>query len=592
MTKLAYYGPHDYNEEQVLNWLRTARPEILTIDTETVSLKDRRMIGLGMALSSTEAVYFPTMSETSPYLDLAWRLLAQDSLKLFFNALYDLYAIAEYKITGSPTGPTNIGDHKKPLVRDAGTAGQIQGLPRNSLQEQTGKYIGWEIDSISDILPKGKNMLDLATHTVAWKCIVDCLGTRHLWDVMGGERWWSADGHTWKYNRNPTAFYDLTEPTSYYVTQAMKDCFRVDMRLIPLLMRMSHKGMLLRPDRLERWHEKLSQELLIYSDICEAEGFNPNSPQQVGYVLADRGSFLPFTKSGKQLATGEDVLSELSDPLARVVLEYRSRSKLLGTYIKPWMQRLEEGHTRAFTHFRMDLSTARLASYDDNQQNIPGKIHEVFQPDDGVWSAADASQIEYRVFAYECQDPVMLQAYKDDSDIHAFTQAALWPDTDLDDKEARRKPKIFNFAMVYGYNKAVAKTLAKNTGLSVAACQEAIDLWENQYPVATAHLKAHADGPLDYVETLYGRRCKLPRVGEMGYTLQHIINCKHSWGPQAGAQEIIKRAMLMCADFDQRLQVHDEILCNGEVEFPLDDMARICSEVHTPFNVSIGPDWS
>jgi hypothetical protein len=77
----------------------------------------------------------------------------------------------------------------------------------------------------------------------------------------------------------------------------------------------------------------------------------------------------------------------------------------------------------------------------------------------------------------------------------------------------------------------------------------------------------------------------------MGTTEHHAINCLHSFGPQADAHEIVKRAMLMIADMDLRLEVHDEIIVNGRVEFPLEEMSRICPNVYTPFNESIGPVW-
>jgi hypothetical protein len=592
VVKLAYRGPHDYSEEQVVNMLSSARPDVLTIDTETVSLKDRRMIGIGMALNPREAVYFPTEPFVSPYLGLAWNLLSQDSIKVFFNALYDLYVMADYQTSLSPTGPCNIGDHRRPLVRDAGSMGQIQGLPQASQQDCTRRYLGWEIESIQDMLHKGENMLDVDTGGVAHKCMADTLASRRLYDCYGGERWWAPEGHTWHYKHDLSVWSDLSEPESYYVSQGMKDCFQVDMKLIPILMRMSHKGMEMRPRVVERLHNTNLEEMLEYEDICKDHGFEPSKRQQVGYVLAERGNHLPFTKKGRQLRTDKEILEGLRDPLATVILEWGERNTLHKMYLRKWQERMMQGDFRAHTKFKMELSTARFSSYDDNLQNIPGALREAFAPDDGVWSTVDASQIEYRCFVQRCQDPVLLQAYKDGSDIHATTQAALWPETSLDDKEARRKPKIFNFAMVYGYYDGVAKTLSRNTRLPVETCQVMVDQWRAKYPVAAAHLEAHVNDPLPpYVETLYGRRCRLPKVGEMGTTEHHATNCLHSFGPQADAHEIVKRAMLMIADMDLRLEVHDEIIVNGRVEFPLEEMSRICPNVYTPFNESIGPVW-
>jgi DNA polymerase-1 len=235
----------------------------------------------------------------------------------------------------------------------------------------------------------------------------------------------------------------------------------------------------------------------------------------------------------------------------------------------------------------MDLSTARLSSYDSNQQNIPERIREIFAPDTGLWTDADASQIELRVFAHVTEDPVMLQAYADGSDIHATTQIALWPDSDLKDKEMRRRAKVFNFAKIFY---AIVKTLAQHTKLPEDICREYGATWDEAYPVAYQWMKNQEEGE-DWIENLYGRRCLLPH--EIYHTWKHIVNCRICYPAQSGAADIIKRAMLRCEalGFDQVLQVHDEILIDGRVEFPK-ELDHICPDLHTPFNVKISPYWS
>ncbi|KKM79525.1 hypothetical protein LCGC14_1349150, partial [marine sediment metagenome] len=97
MPDIAYIGPHDYNEEQLIERLRNEQPSVIAIDTETISLKDRTLIGVGLALNPREAVYFPVLPDRSKYLYLAWRLMMGQGVKVFFNALYDLYALTEYR---------------------------------------------------------------------------------------------------------------------------------------------------------------------------------------------------------------------------------------------------------------------------------------------------------------------------------------------------------------------------------------------------------------------------------------------------------------------------------------------------------------
>jgi DNA polymerase-1 len=443
-------------------------------------------------------------------------------------------------------------------------------------------YTGSKIDTIADILPERKTMLDLETAVVAKKCLDDCLATLRVYLKMDGPAWWSADSHTWSYELNWYEGCDPLEPTSYTVTQAMKDCYQVDMKLTPLLMRMSRRGIALRADLVEDWYERTSKAMFFFQDICTKEGFEPSKPQQVGLTLAARGNFLPFTESGKQLATGEEVLNILTDPLAVVVLKYREYSKLKGTYLEKM-----RGQARSYTHFRMDLSTARLSSYDVNLQNIPERIREIFAPDTGLWTDFDLSQIELRLFAYITKDPVMLQAYADGSDIHATTQEALWPGTDPKDKQMRRRAKVFNFAKIFY---AVIKSLAAYTKLPEEVCRAHDNTWRETYPVAHQWMKDQEEGE-EWVENLYGRRCRLP--AEIYTTWKHKVNCRVCYPTQSGAAEIIKRIMLECEamGMDQALQVHDSILIEGRVELP-PELAYICPEIHTPFNAPVSPYWS
>ncbi|KKM14858.1 hypothetical protein LCGC14_1701850, partial [marine sediment metagenome] len=314
MPNIAYIGPHDYTEEELIERLKAESPAVIAIDTETISLKDRTLIGIGIALNEREAVYFPVLPDCSKYLYLAWRLMGAPGVKVFFNALYDLYALTEYRADsdmerGSTSQISSLDGWRTAKVQEAGlpdwlgggrladpsAMGHIQALPNNSLQDTARAYISMKIDSIQDILPERKTMLDLSTADVAHKCIMDCLATIRVYFKEGGDRWWDSDSHTWDYEANWYDGCDPFEPTSYTVTQAMKDCYQVDMKLVPLLMRMSCRGIALRADLVEDWYQRTSEAQLFFEDICTKEGFKPGSNQQVGYVLAERGNFLPFT---------------------------------------------------------------------------------------------------------------------------------------------------------------------------------------------------------------------------------------------------------------------------------------------------------
>lgn len=568
----AYLGPPgEESEEDLINKLFLDCGPTIAVDTETVSLKDRRLIGIGLSPNPQEAYYFQVLPEPSIYLDAVWELLESDRLKVFHNAMYDLGVLGE---SYTPVADTSI-------------MMQMQALPLK-LKDAVHCYLEKEIDEIGDVLPKRKNMLDLDFPTVAGKCLNDTLYTHRLFEQMGGTKWQDkANGHTWTYTPNYWGGYDILEPTSYYVSPQMKDCYDVDIRLIPMLLRMGERGLGLRQDLVREWYKRLSQERLAYQDICTQFGFSPGSNQQVGFALAERGTVLPFTQTRgrnayKQLKVDEDILSQCEDPLAQVVLQYRKRDKLLGTYIKPWLDQ-----ERAYTRFGLETGTGRLRSYDRNIQNVPKPIREIFEPDSGTWTWFDYSQLEMRVFAYLSQDPMMLEAYRLGSDIHTMTQVALWPESDLGDEIVRVRAKGFNFTMIFLGREF---TLSKNSGLPVAACKRYREEWLDYYEVAADYmLRQSEEGPAQgWTTTDYGRKQRLPDPSI--YPQAHIVKCAINYPTQGTAADIVKRAMLECEEMDIPAQVHDEVLADGEEDFP-EGLDHIHPEIYTPFKVTTGEKW-
>lgn len=360
------------------------------------------------------------------------------------------------------------------------------------------------------------------------------------------------------------------------------DNYLVDMELVPILINMSMRGIALRQDALKDWDKKLSEQILFYEDVCGREGFEPSKNQQVGYVLALRHNILPLTKSQKQLQVDEEVLSGLDDPLAALVLQYRSAAKLRSTYIRPCL-----GRKRFYTNFRMDLATSRLASFDRNIQNIPPEVREIFAPDKGTWTWIDWSQIEMRIFAYLSGDPVMLDAYATGEDIHTITQLALWPDSDPGDDRYRKPAKSFNFQMIYD---ATVKTLAKKSGLPIPVCAKFRDVWLRRYPVAHSWMQERAASREPYAETIFERRLRLPDPIETSEA--HVNKCKINYPVQGSAAGVVARGMLECAKlgYTMAAQVHDELVIDGNVD-PPESLAHIYPGLDLPFTVNKSPVW-
>lgn len=593
MASFYYYGPASTIEE-ALSRLVYHRGYV-AVDTETVSLKDRTCIGIGVAVSPTEAFYFPCDPEpNSPHSRTMFFPVLQKFLdrsdidRIYFNAPFDIERLEANEVRAEPYQDLSIMCH-------------VSGL-YNALDENIGHLLAESHTIISDILPKRTSMRQLTLETVASKCVHDCMATFKLYELIRGPEWA-------KHGTGTSLLWRDVVGRAYTVTPAHQDCYQVDMALLPLLRRMGRRGIKLNQERVEAWYQSLNTERLQLEDICTRLGFNPASNQQVGITLAYRGNFLPFTKGSRlQLAVGENELKRLTDPLAFVVLAHRKKQKLLGTYIEKW-----RGEERAFSKFRLDLATGRLASFDRNMQNLPPAIRDVLEAESGIWTWWDYSQVELRNWAYQNNDSVMLEAYYGNCqrcdtpfsrhdkvyshpfigrDVHAITQERLWPGSNLKDDIIRTRAKTFNFALIY---LAEDITMAGHTGRPVEQIAKESAEWKELYHEGYNNALKRGYKALDdgYAITDFGRYCRLPDMSIFGE--KHCLSCGINYADQGTAADCIKRAMLLedSWGFDQALQVHDEVLLDGAYYEIPQDIARLHpGGLVTPFSIKQGPVWS
>jgi hypothetical protein len=205
--------------------------------------------------------------------------------------------------------------------------------------------------------------------------------------------------------------------------------YQAEMATYPVMLKMSERGILIDQEERERIEYCLSEDVKTAEHAClDIAAFNPSSPQQVSYVLAERGAYnvfsrLPFTKDkyGRKttkLSSDVKVLEAMDDPLAQLVLSYRQKKKLLSTYVVPW-----KGSDRARTLYHLDAATGRPSSTGGtgefrNMQNIPGMYAKTGElndyncrgmllPDSGTWTDTDFSQVEPRSLAYLSGDREM-----------------------------------------------------------------------------------------------------------------------------------------------------------------------------------------
>ena len=197
-------------------------------------------------------------------------------------------------------------------------------------------------------------------------------------------------------------------------------------------------------------------------DIYELAGeeFNINSPKQLGVILFEKMELPGGRKTKTGYSTAADVLDKLAPdyPVVSKVLEYRQLTKLKSTYadgLAGYIQ--EDGRIHGKFHQTV-TATGRLSSAEPNLQNIPVRvelgrmIRKVFVPEEGyVFVDADYSQIELRVLAHCSQDEQLIQAYREEADIHRITASQVFhiPFDEVTPLQ-RRNAKAVNFGIVYG----------------------------------------------------------------------------------------------------------------------------------------------
>ena len=391
----------------------------------------------------------------------------------------------------------------------------------------------------------------------------------------------------------------------------------IERPLVPVLTTMEATGVLLDPDMLATQSRELGNAMAeLEQRAHEAAGgvFNIGSPKQLQEVLFERLGLPVLAKTPKgQPSTNEDVLQELAEnyELPQLVLDYRSLAKLKSTYTDKLPTQINAATGRIHTSYHQAVAaTGRLSSSDPNLQNIPirtaegRRIRKAFVAPDG-WClvAADYSQIELRIMAHLSGDAGLINAFRDEQDIHRATAAEVF-ETAADEvtSEQRRRAKAINFGRIYGMS---AFGLARQLGIERGEAQDYVNLYFARYPGVKAYMeqtreRAREDG---FVETVFGRRLYLPEIASRNAQRRQYAERSAINAPMQGtAADIIKRAMIGVHDWlaeqslEARLimQVHDELVLEvpeGEtarVTAGLTDIMEAAADLDVPLRVDLG----
>ena len=398
----------------------------------------------------------------------------------------------------------------------------------------------------------------------------------------------------------------------------------IEIPLLKTLAKMEIEGINLDVKFLKKLSERTTNELEdITKEIYELAGeeFNISSPKQLGEVLFDKMKITNKPKKTKtgQYSTSEEVLNELSSKsdLVKLVLKFRSISKLLNTYINSLPKQLDKSTNRIHTEYVQTVaSTGRLSSINPNLQNIPIRTNRgrevrkafIARNKDYFLMAADYSQIELRIIASLSNEENMINAFKKNEDIHASTASAVFnvPINQVS-KEQRSNAKVVNFGIIYGVS---AFGLSNQTNLNRTESKELIEKYFEKYPKLKQYINnqisfARNNG---YVETVLGRRRYLKDINSQNSVVRGAAERNAINAPvQGSAADIIKIAMiniqrkLSKGNYKSKmlLQIHDELVfdvfkpeLNEMIELTKNEMEK-AFEINVPLTVDLnyGLNW-
>ena len=395
----------------------------------------------------------------------------------------------------------------------------------------------------------------------------------------------------------------------------------VELPLVTVLAHLEINGFLVDDHQLKEFADKLGEKIDALTNeiyMLAGEEFNINSPKQLGVILFEKLELKPVKKTKTGYATNADVLEKLRDkhPIVNFIMEYRQLAKLKSTYCDGLRAVVNPNTHRIHSVFTQTVTvTGRLSSTEPNLQNIPTRtelgreIRKMFVAKEGyVLVDADYSQIELRVLAHIANDETMINAFRNNEDIHAVTASQVLgiPLEDVT-KEQRSSAKAVNFGIVYGIGEF---SLAQDLHISVKEAKAYIESYLEKYHGVRNYMEsikeqAKKDG---YVKTMLNRIRYIPELKSPNYNIRQFGERVALNTPiQGTAADIIKLAMVRV---DNRLineglksklilQVHDELIVEAhkdevdKVKQILSEEMQSAMELNVPLKVdmSTGHSW-
>jgi DNA polymerase-1 len=568
---------------------------VVAFDTETDSLAalTANLVGISLSCSRDEAVYIPVGHKgalDSPRaqmtLDDVFRILdpvLRDPriCKAGHNLKFDRKVLLKYGFdVASPMFDTLIASYL--LNPDKRTHG---------LKDLAADLLGIRMTPLSDLIGTGKGQITFADV-----------------DIDAATRYSGADADCTLQLR------DALDPR--LDEYSMRELFdQIEMPLIDVLLDMELCGVCIDEEHFAALGIDMSAHLdTLRSRILELVGhdFNLSSPKQVAVVLFEELKLTPGRKLKSGFSTDVDVLEALAveHEVPRLLLEFRQYEKLKGTYVDVLPGMVDRTTGRIHTTYHQAVAaTGRLSSSDPNLQHIPvrtetgRKIRRGFVPSrpGNLLLAADYSQIELRVLAHVSKDPGLVEAFRENRDVHTLTASKIFnTDLNLVTEEMRERAKVVNFGIIYGMS---PQGLSQRLAIPFAEAKKFIDEYFNAYE----GVRAWIDGTLEaarkrgFVTTLGGRRRYLADINSPNFNARNAAERVAMNAPiQGSSADMIKIAMICIhkwlkeSDLRTRMimQVHDELIFDvpGHEMEEVEPRVRVMMQDALPLDVPVHVD--
>lgn len=592
-------------------WLKKLNDtKLIAFDTETTGIdaQQAQLVGLSFAVQANEAAYIPL---THSYMGVpdqldrdtvlrALKPILEDpsKLKVGQHAKFDMNILANCAIGGDQSCGITVQGIAFDTMLESYVLDST--ATRHDMDSLALKYLNHTTTSFQDIAGKGAKQLtfdQISLELAGPYAAEDADVTLRLHQTLQE-----------KLNAIPSLSKVLSE---------------IEMPLVPVLARIERQGALVDANLLGIQSVELGDKMVALEREAFAiagEEFNLGSPKQLGVILYEKLGLPILSKTAKgQASTAEAVLAELAEqdyPLPKVLMQYRSMSKLKSTYTDRLPEQINPRTGRIHTSYHQAVAaTGRLSSSDPNLQNIPirtaegRRIRQAFVAPKGYkLLAADYSQIELRIMAHLAKDEGLLHAFRNDLDVHKATAAEVFG-VELADvtTDQRRSAKAINFGLIYGMS---AFGLAKQIGVDRKQSQAYIDRYFARYPGVLEYMERTRAQAAEqgFVETIFGRRLYLPEINAKNPALRKGAERTAINAPMQGtAADIIKKAMvavdnwLSTSGLDAKviLQVHDELVLEvredlvdqvrDEIRAHMSDAAKL--DVPLLVEVGVGNNW-